>query len=79
MQPRNTHDITFPHIRNAPPHLGNVADDLMPGNEGQLRLHRPVTIDGVDICVTHAAGGYFDQYFARPGYRDRNVSQYQRP
>jgi hypothetical protein len=72
MQPCNANGIALPQLRDALAQRCHVANDFVTRNEWQLRLHRPVPVDRMNIRVAHAAGGDLDQHLAWPrrGYCD---------
>ena len=59
------------------PLLDDDADDLVPGNERQLRIGK-LAVDDMQICPAHGAGAHRDQQLLRAGMRRRQLRRRQR-
>ncbi|MCY1293477.1 hypothetical protein D9M70_427380 [compost metagenome] len=65
VQPGHADAVAFLHPGHPGAHRGDVADALVPGNERQARLHRPVALGGVQVGVADA--GRLDLHQHLPG------------
>src|SRR5581483_4654309 len=63
-EPGNAHTVAFAEARDARPHLLDPADNLVPGDDGKLRI-RQLAIDDMEIGPAHAAGGHAYEHLAR--------------
>ena len=67
VQPRHADQIALLDVGDAGPECRDGADALVTGNQGQLRLHRPIAVHGVQVGVADTTRRHLDQYLARPG------------
>src|SRR6185437_15596043 len=69
-EPWNAHAITDGEVAYVAPRLHDSADDLVPGNERELRVAQ-FAVDDVEVGTTDAARFDFDQYLVRCGMPER--------
>lgn len=65
VQPRHACEIALTQALDTAAERGDHADTLVPRDEWQPRLHRPVAVGRVQVCVADAAGLHLEQHFAR--------------
>jgi hypothetical protein len=73
--PQPWHCYALPDGSRGDP-VAELLDDpntFMAWHKRQCRLHRPVAVDGVDVCVTEAACLQSHEYLSGPGCRDRAI------
>lgn len=63
-EPRDRDAVALTQRGDAAPHALNDADPLMPGDQRQLGLHRPVSVSRVDVGATEAARLDLDQHLS---------------
>ncbi|CCM70712.1 hypothetical protein BN406_04430 (plasmid) [Sinorhizobium meliloti Rm41] len=78
VQPRHADSVPFLQSRDLGAELGNVANALVPGNEGRIGSHWPVALGGMQVGVTHARGLVFDQDLSGSWLRNRNFLNHKR-
>ena len=78
VQPRHADQIALLDVGDAGPECRDGADALVTGNQGQLRLHRPIAFHGVQVGVADTARHHLDQYLARPGRGYGHVLDHER-
>lgn len=78
-QPRDGHPIAAGRVRDTLAEQLHDADSLVPRNERQRRLDRPVAARGVDVGVAQSAGLDPVEDFPAGGLRHGPVHDLQRP
>jgi len=78
VQPRNADTVAFLDAGYAGTELGDIADAFMAGNEGRVRLDRPVAIGGVQVGMADAGRFVLDEDLARSRLRNGHLLDHQR-
>jgi hypothetical protein len=76
-KPRDPDTLADPQLVHARADRIDTADDLVPGNDGELRLGK-FTVDDMQIRTTHAASEDSYPYFISTGVRVGEISPLQR-
>src|SRR5437762_12524608 len=76
-QPRHADAVTLPETRGPRTDGGHPADDLVTGDERQLRM-RQLAVHHVQVGPADGAGADLQEHLARPGARPRDPGGAQR-